>query len=108
MPNPEPPRSPQWSTARRHWLAIHNTCAHCGGVNQLEVHHTVPFHIHPDLELDTDNFMTLCEAKQECHLKYGHLGNWKTFNPQLVSPAMLAKLPGIVAQLPDMVPKKAA
>lgn len=55
----------------------------CGGEEKLEVHHIRPFHLHPDLELDPDNLITLCEAGHDgsnCHLLFGHLGNFKSFN----------------------------
>ena len=55
----------------------------CGGKVKLEVHHKKPFHIHPELELDPTNFITLCEADKggvNCHLLFGHLGNFKSLN----------------------------
>jgi len=92
-----PRRSPHWPHVRAVWLHQNGKCAHCGGVSQLEVHHTVPFHVDPRWELDPDNFLTLCEdpARGECHLRVGHLGNWHTFNPKLIGAAMRRKLRGI-------------
>jgi len=55
----------------------------CGGKEKLEVHHLQPFHIKPDLELDPNNLITLCESKNHginCHLFIGHLGNYKSIN----------------------------
>jgi hypothetical protein len=50
---------------------------------KLDVHHIRPFHLHPDLELEPSNLITLCEADKggvNCHLFIGHLGNFKSFN----------------------------
>lgn len=57
---------------------------------KIEVHHIRPFHLHPDLELDPANLVTLCEADKggaNCHLLFGHLGNFKSFNVEVVSDA---------------------
>ena len=74
-------RSPRWREARKKWLREHPRCAACATVEKIEVHHVQPFHVHPELELDPANFITLCEAARECHLHVGHLGNWKLWNP---------------------------
>jgi hypothetical protein len=34
--------------------------------------------LHPDLELDPANLITLCDR---CHLFVGHLGLWASYNP---------------------------
>jgi 5-methylcytosine-specific restriction enzyme A len=76
-------RSAHWPTARKRQLALHPVCELCGGSEDLEVHHIRPFHLHPDLELDPANLITLCEAKKggiNCHLAFGHLGNFRSFN----------------------------
>lgn len=76
-------RSAHWPTVRRQHLQLHPVCELCGGSDKLEVHHVRPFHLHPDLELDPANLITLCEAKKDgvnCHLLFGHLGNFKSFN----------------------------
>jgi 5-methylcytosine-specific restriction protein A len=76
-------RSPHWPAARAKHLELHSVCEVCGGKAKLQVHHISPFHLDPALELDPDNFITLCEAKKfgiNCHLLVGHLGNFKSFN----------------------------
>jgi 5-methylcytosine-specific restriction protein A len=81
-------RSPRWKAMRKHYLTEHPTCAVCGGTWKLEVHHIKPFHTHPRLELDPDNLITLCEAKTNgvsCHLLFGHLGNFKSINLNVVA-----------------------
>ena len=83
-------RSGHWPTVRKHHLEMHPTCALCGGTAKLEVHHIRPFHLHPDLELDPSNLVTLCEANKDgvnCHLLFGHLGNFKSFNVDVLEDA---------------------
>lgn len=83
-------RSPKWNKVRDDFVEQHTTCAACGGKEKLQVHHKQPFHIHPELELVHTNLMTLCESKTKCHLEIGHLGNWKSFNPNVVEDATKA------------------
>jgi 5-methylcytosine-specific restriction protein A len=76
-------RSGHWSTVRKNHLALHPTCAVCGGTEKLEVHHRRPFHLHPELELEPTNLVTLCESGKggvNCHLHFGHLGSFRSFN----------------------------
>ena len=76
-------RSSRWPHVRKEHLAKHPRCALCGGTKKLEVHHKLPFHVAPHLELDPANLITLCEAKRNgvtCHQFFGHLGNYKLFN----------------------------
>jgi len=50
------------------------------------VHHVVPFHLAPDLELEPGNLLTLCESKKygiNCHQLIGHLGNYRRWNPSV-------------------------
>jgi len=77
-------RSPHWSTVRKAHLEKFPTCAVCGGSVKVQVHHKKPFHLHPDLELDPLNLVTLCEAPgHNCHLVFGHLLNFRSFNPDV-------------------------
>jgi 5-methylcytosine-specific restriction endonuclease McrA len=81
-------RSSQWPAVRKHHLEEHPNCAVCGGTEHLEVHHIRPFHLHPELELEPTNFITLCESGKggiNCHLAAGHLGSYKSFNPNVVA-----------------------
>lgn len=84
-------RSNHWPTVRKHFIESNPVCAACGGKEKLEVHHVSPYHLHPELELDPNNLITLCESKQInnliCHLVYGHLGNYKNFNPNVAEDA---------------------
>lgn len=75
-------RSPKWPKFRLRFL-YGRTCAACGGKELLEAHHIKPFHLFPDLELDENNVLPLCERKRSglnCHLLIGHLGNYRSYN----------------------------
>ena len=85
-------RSSQWSSIRKQYLKKFPTCAVCGGKEKLEVHHIKPFHEHPELELDSNNLITLCESKSHgvvCHLFVGHCGDYKKINPDVVEDATI-------------------
>lgn len=80
-------RSGQWPRIRKEFLIEHSTCAVCGGNKKIEVHHKKPFSQNPELELDKDNLITLCENKKNglnCHLLIGHLGSYKSYNENVV------------------------
>lgn len=80
-------RSGEWPTLRKHHLLKQPVCQMCGGSKKLQVHHIRPFHLHPELELDPNNLITLCEAPgKDCHLRYGHNGNFHDgYNLMIVS-----------------------
>ena len=80
-------RSTQWAKVRKQFLGDNPKCALCNGTDALEVHHKVPFHLKPQLELDHNNLIILCESDHNginCHLAFGHLGNFKSLNPDVV------------------------
>jgi hypothetical protein len=53
---------------------------------KVQVHHIKPFHLHPQLELDPNNLITLCEAKgRDHHLLLGHLDEWESYNVNIRS-----------------------
>lgn len=76
------PRSPKWDRVRAEHLRQHPTCAACGGKEALQVHHIKPYHLFPELELEPSNLLTLCTGRKSCncHLTFGHLGDWLLFN----------------------------
>lgn len=78
-------RSPKWPAARRRHLKKHPECAACGSRVGLQVHHVVPFHKAPELELDPGNLITLCESVGglECHELLGHGDNWQCHVPDV-------------------------
>lgn len=87
------PRSPHWPTVRKHFLEQNPTCAACGGTEFLACHHKLPFHIHPELELDFRNLVTLCESPTRlCHFRTGHSYDWKAYNEHVIEDAALSLL----------------
>ncbi len=72
-------RSAKWPALRRKYLALHPHCAACGSSEEVEVHHIRPFHLHPDLELDSENLVSLCN-KHGCHFAFGHNYDWAAYN----------------------------
>lgn len=76
-------RSSEWQKVRKEHIKANPRCAVCGGTKKVEVHHVIPFHLAPDLELDPLNLISLCERKKyglNCHLLIGHLGNYSKVN----------------------------
>lgn len=65
----EGPRASEWVQVRNEFVRRHPRCEACGSANDLNVHHIVPFHERPDLELVEDNLITLC---REHHFRIGH------------------------------------
>lgn len=81
-------RAAQWPKIRAAHLLKEPICQICGGKLKLTVHHIRPFHIHPELELDDTNLITLCEGagSGNHHLTFGHWGNYATkWNPTIRS-----------------------
>lgn len=78
-------RSPEWPRVAHEHLANEPACMVCGHRGHgLQVHHIKPFHLHPDLELDPNNLITLCELRgRDHHLLIGHLDNWESHNVQV-------------------------
>ena len=72
-------RSPQWPRVRREWLEKHPNCAVCEK-KPCEVHHQLPFHLDPSLELAESNFISLC---RDHHFLFGHLLNWSSFDAEV-------------------------
>ena len=77
------PRSPHWPIVRKLWLHGHPVCAACGSADRVEVHHKIPFHLRPELELEPENLISLCEGAHQCHLHFGHFFDWKRYNPDV-------------------------
>ena len=76
-------RLSRWSEVRDEFLRD-KVCAVCGGRKFLIAHHEIPFHMAPDLELEADNLIPLCESGRfglNCHQLIGHVGNWRRVNP---------------------------
>lgn len=77
------PRSPRWGAFRTFYLKG-KSCAACGGVEDLEAHHIIPFHQAKDLEMVTANLVPLCRTH---HFVFGHCGDWSSANPHVLADA---------------------
>ena len=76
-------RSPKWSEVRKEHLKNNSKCIACGKTSKLEVHHIEPVHMCPEKELDPSNLVTLCA--DPCHILFGHLMNFKSWNKDVVN-----------------------
>jgi hypothetical protein len=75
-------RSKLWNKTRIAFIKKNPFCAYCKSITYLQVHHIKPFHIWPELELNPENLVVLCENPNiNCHFKIGHLEDWKSYNP---------------------------
>lgn len=82
-------RSPKWKSIRTEHLKKYPSCMACGSTKNPEVHHIIPVHIDSDKELDPNNLITLCD--KYCHFIFGHLMNWKSWNPDIISDSIAYK-----------------
>ena len=73
-------RSTEWPRIRASYLKGHPACAVCGTKKDIDVHHCIPYHIEPDLELNLHNLLTLCTKH---HFLFGHLQNWSSWNDRV-------------------------
>lgn len=84
-------RSPKWPKTRKQHFLIpgQEVCCICGYAFNLNVHHILPFHLFPELELLQANLITLGEKcpSGNHHFLFGHFLNWKKFNPGIVAVA---------------------
>lgn len=86
------PRSPLWAQTKRiYWQTHEKVCSVHGGTKNIQLHHKHPFHVHPELENDQNNLIAVCEEPGwNCHLKFAHLGNFRTkWNPNIEEDAAL-------------------
>jgi 5-methylcytosine-specific restriction endonuclease McrA len=67
---------------RKEHLKNNPYCIACGRDGKLEVHHKIPVHISPELELAPSNLVTLCA--DPCHIIFGHLMNFKSYNKMVI------------------------
>ena len=86
-------RSPQWSKTKREFEKLHpKVCAFCGGAEDVQCHHKIPFNKRPELENDLSNLIWLCEAKnRNCHLNAGHLNSFRSWNETIEEDAVYWK-----------------
>lgn len=71
------PRSPGWEKFAKAFLANYPHCVVCKTAKSCVPHHVEPYHLRPDLELDSDNLVTLCPPH---HLLFGHFMEWRSYN----------------------------
>jgi hypothetical protein len=74
-------RSPKWRNIRAEFIKKNPYCSACGKNRDLEVHHILPVHLKPELELEMDNLITLCS--NSCHILFGHFMDFKSWNPNV-------------------------
>ena len=76
-------RSKDWPAFRKEQIKKHPFCAVCKRTSRLQLHHKIPFHVAPELELSEQNTVVLCARIKvlNCHIVYGHLGNFQRINP---------------------------
>ena len=85
-------RSSRWPAVSRAHLAQFPECAACGGKTNVRVHHIKPVHAYPELELEPKNLVTLCQRDTlNCHLFFGHLGDWRSWNKHVRRDALRFK-----------------
>jgi len=85
-------RSPKWPGVEHAHLKLEPGCAACGSTTNVNVHHKKPFHLFPELELEPTNLITLCmDGDKDCHIKLGHGGNFKAYNPNVVEDVATVK-----------------
>lgn len=88
-------RSSLWPMVRDMHLKENPVCEACGSNKTLQVHHVLPFHLEPKLELEPENLVTLCMDEFDCHLSIGHGGSFQHYNPNVIEDCkkfMLAKI----------------
>lgn len=84
-------RSPEWRAVELAHLRAQDACRACGEKRRLQVHHIKPFHLDPGAELDPLNLVTLCMGPAECHLRIGHGGMFRAYNPDVLEDAGRAR-----------------
>ena len=82
------PRSGKWRSVRDAFVKANPTCAGCGDTRMLNVHHKLPLHLFPALELEPVNLIVLCEVPSHaCHFALGHCFDWRAYNPYVAEDA---------------------
>jgi hypothetical protein len=74
-------RSGKWRSTRDKYLKNNPFCIGCGTNNNLRVHHIIPVSVDISKELCINNLCTVCEY---CHFVFGHLHNYKNYNPEVI------------------------
>ena len=82
-------RSSKWNKTRKAHIKKHKYCEICGKKKDIQVHHVVPFHVNPELELEPTNLISLCGRH---HLTFAHIGYWKSWNENIREDCKLWKI----------------
>ena len=72
----------QWRQTRNEFIELQPRCQCCAREKNLQVHHVLPWHLFPSFRYDLNNLLTMCQA---CHLRLGHMNNWKKFNYRILT-----------------------
>ena len=81
------PRVAGWAKLAKVHLRVYPACQVCGRRTNVVPHHKLPVSFRPDLELDPDNLVTLCNGHRSfggCHQWVGHLGDPHSYNPDVM------------------------
>ena len=81
-------RDDSWPIVRNRFVERYPYCECCGTEEDINVHHIMPVKWFPELELIPYNLITLCRGH---HFTYGHLRNWKKWNPMVWESTILYK-----------------
>lgn len=71
-------RAKEWAKLRNQFVLENPVCLVSGLRTNIEVHHAVPFHVNPGLELAWENLRTV---SRPYHFLVGHLCSWSDYNP---------------------------
>lgn len=81
-----------WGPASHLYVLRYPSCYVCGrlvwkglkAVCPYSIHHALPFHLYPELEMDEANWVTVCEYRSfNCHFVAGHLLDWRSWNADI-------------------------
>lgn len=84
-------RSNHWDELRDKLIKERGSkCEISGATTDLEAHHIIPFHFcvllgRPELELEKKNIIILSGGPINYHLLIGHLGNFESFNKDILN-----------------------
>ena len=102
-------RSSKWGSVRKAALLANPACSCCGSTERLQVHHCVPYHLRPELELEPKNLIVLCMSKNECHLLVGHSRKgFKWYNPYVMADLMNIQAGSVTLQEAHILAEKQA
>ena len=76
-------RSSKWSALEKSFKKQFPTCACCRTNKKVQIHHIVPFHVSPELELEPTNLISLCMSKRMCHLQIAHCGSFRKWTENI-------------------------